>query len=46
MRVQGTESGADLKEELPGSMPTPRGLGFVICAFVDADHAGDTITRR
>ena len=34
------------KEELPPNMPTPRGLGFRIVAKVDADHAGDSITRR
>ena len=27
-------------------MPEPRGLGFVISAEVDADHASDTVTRR
>ena len=27
-------------------MPAARGLGFVMRAFVDADHAGDTVTRR
>ena len=27
-------------------MPQPRGLGFTICGKVDADHAGDTVTRR
>ena len=27
-------------------MPEPRGLGFIMCAKVDADHASDTITRR
>ena len=27
-------------------MPTPRGMGFKIVAKVDADHAGDTVTRR
>jgi hypothetical protein len=37
--VQGTE-------ELPPNMPQPRGLGFTIRAKVDADHAGDTVTRR
>ena len=35
-----------MEEELPSSMPAPRGLGFVMRAFVDADHAGDSITRR
>jgi hypothetical protein len=33
-------------EELPGNMPEPRGLGFVMRAKVDADHASDTISRR
>jgi hypothetical protein len=37
--IQGTE-------ELPANMPEPRGLGFVMRAKVDADHAGDTVTRR
>ena len=27
-------------------MPEPRGLGFTMCAKVNADHASDTITRR
>ena len=36
----------DGKEELPGNMPEPRGLGFQILAKVDADHASDTVTRR
>ena len=27
-------------------MPQSRGMGFVMRAYVDADHAGDTITRR
>ena len=34
------------KEELPPNMPEPRGMGFVIRAKVDADHASDTVTRR
>jgi hypothetical protein len=33
-------------EELPPNMPQPRGLGFVMSAKVDADHASDTVTRR
>jgi len=32
-------------EEIPKNMPKPRGLGFVIRAKVDADHASDTVTR-
>jgi hypothetical protein len=27
-------------------MPESRSIGFVMRAKVDADHAGDTITRR
>ena len=34
------------KEVLPPNMPQPRGLGFAMRAKVDADHAGDTVTRR
>jgi len=34
------------KEVLPPNMPAPRGLGFTMRAKVDADHAGDTVTRR
>ena len=34
------------KEETPKDMPDPRGMGFVIRAKVDVDHASDTTTRR
>ena len=34
------------KEEYPPNMPEPRGMGFVMRAKVDADHASDTVTRR
>ena len=27
-------------------MPKPRGKGFIIRCFVDADHAGDSVTRK
>ena len=33
-------------EVLPPNMPQPRGMGFTMRAKVDADHAGDTVTRR
>ena len=33
------------KEEVPSNMPETKGLGFILCAKVDADHASDTITR-
>ena len=35
-----------MKEALPPNMPEARGFGFVTSIYVDADHAGDTITRR
>ena len=34
------------KEEIPSNMPESRGLGFVMRAKVDADHASDTMMRR
>ena len=34
------------KEEVPPNMPEPRGLGFEMCAKVDADHTLDMITRQ
>lgn len=34
------------KEIIPPNVPEPRGLGFTMRAKVDADHAGDSITRR
>lgn len=44
--TSGEFGGMDLDEEaLPPNMPQPRGLGFRMRAKVDADHAGDTITR-
>ena len=36
----------DMKEELPPNMPEPCGLGFRMRAFVDSDHAGESLTRR
>ena len=33
------------KEEVPPNMPEPRGLGFVVWAKVDANHASDSITQ-
>jgi hypothetical protein len=38
--------GFSLKEEMPENMPVPRGLGFTMRAFVDADHATDSMTRK
>ena len=35
-----------VKELLPPNTPKPIGKGFLIRAFVDADFAGDSLTRR
>ena len=42
---EATEFG-ELEEILPENMPQMRGQGFVMTAYVDADHAADTVTRR
>ena len=34
------------EEVLPPNMPESRGMGFVMRAFVDADHATDSMTRK
>jgi hypothetical protein len=36
----------DIKEELPPNMPKPRGHPVTISTFVDANHAGNVVTRR
>jgi hypothetical protein len=36
----------DAKEPIPGNMPEPRGKEVQLNAFVDANHAGDQVTRR
>jgi hypothetical protein len=36
----------DVIEELPPNMPKPRGQPVVVSCFVDANHAGNVITRR
>jgi hypothetical protein len=33
-------------ERIADNMPPPRGLEFTIRAYVDADHAGNLVTRR
>ena len=38
--------GEDMKEALPPNMPKQLGHGFKILFFVDADHAGESLTRR
>ena len=41
-----SEFGQTLSETLPANMPQPRGFGFTMRAFVDADHATDSMTRK
>jgi hypothetical protein len=41
-----TEFYKDAKEQVPTNAPSPRGHAVQINAFVDADHAGNRITRR
>jgi hypothetical protein len=36
----------DIKEAIPHNAPEPRGKEVDIRVFVDADHAGDKVTRR
>ena len=36
----------ECKEDIPPNAPNSRGLGFTSRAFVDSDHAGDTVTTR
>ena len=36
----------DLAEELPYNMPDPKGRSVRISCFVDANHAGNVVTRR
>ena len=36
----------DVQEELPPKMPEPRGREVTISCFVDANHAGNVVTRR
>ena len=41
-----SEMSHELNEELPSGMPEPRGIGFLMTAYVDADHATDSMTRK
>ena len=37
---------SDAVDEIPPNMPEPRGKAMDISVFVDADHAGNKVTRR
>jgi hypothetical protein len=41
-----TEFYGDVKEEMPPQMPEPLGSSINMTAFVDANHAGNVVTRR
>ena len=45
-KVDWKETYGELIEEFPPKMPKPRGNSVVISCFVDADHAGNKVTRR
>ena len=36
----------NIKEVRPENAPVPRGKGFIMTGYVDADHAGEKLTRR
>jgi hypothetical protein len=36
----------NVEEELPPKMPEPRGNPVTMSAFVDANHAGNVVTRH
>jgi len=36
----------DVQEQVPHDAPEPRGQAVELTAFVDSDHAGDTVIRR
>ena len=41
-----SEFGFSLDEKMPTNMTQPRGMDFIMRAYVDADQNGDSITRR
>ena len=45
-KVDWTETYGELREELPPKMPKARGNSMIISCFVDADHAGNKVTRQ
>jgi len=36
----------EMKEEIPANLPEPRGVRVFISCFVDANHAGNVVTRK
>jgi hypothetical protein len=46
LKVDWTDFYPDAQESIPLNAPTPRGNEILISCFVDADHAGNRVTRR
>ena len=46
VKADWTDFYGDVKEEIPEDAPEPLGEPIKITAFVDADHAGNVVTRR
>ena len=44
--VDWKDSYGEVEEELPPKMPEPLGRPVTISCFVDANHAGNVVTRR
>ena len=45
-RTDFAEMYRDAKEEMPHKIPSPRGRGMTMLAYVDASHAANKVTRR
>ena len=45
-KVDWTDFYGDVAEEMPPHMPPPRGTPVSMHCFVDANHAGNVVTRR
>jgi hypothetical protein len=46
LNVAWSEFYGDVQEVIPSNAPPPRGKPVVLQLYVDADHAGDQVTRR
>ena len=38
--------GEELKEDIPSNVPEPLRMEFILWTYVDANHAGDRLTRQ
>lgn len=44
--IYSTMSEEERKDEILTGLPEPKRKGFIICCFVDAGHAGDSVARK